>query len=350
MLNGEELKRYNRQIILPEIGLAGQEKLKSAKVLMIGAGGLGCQVLQYLAAAGVGNIGIVDNDTVDLSNLHRQVLYSSADVGKLKAVLAKEKLELQNPYIFVTDYTERLTLNNAKNICINYDLIIDGSDNFETRYLVNDICVALNKILVFGSIFKFEGQISVFNYFDGPNYRDVFPNAPSADEVPNCAEIGVLGVLPGIIGAYMANEAIKIICNIGEMLSGKLLTINALDNSTSIFKIIKQHSTIKLEEIIATAPIKPNDQEITIDKLNTWLSDSPNEIYLIDVRENYEFEEYNIGGINIPLYELKERIKEVPEGKKLIFCCQTGQRSKMAIQLLKQLYIGEIYSLKNGLI
>jgi len=350
MFDEEEIKRYNRQIILPEIGLLGQQKLKNAKVLMIGAGGLGCQVLQYLAAAGVGNIGIVDNDIVDLSNLHRQVLYSAADVGKLKVELAKQKLELQNPFILVTDYPERFTLNNAKNICKDYDLIIDGSDNFETRYLINDTCVALNKVLVFGSIFKFEGQVSVFNYNNGPDYRDVFHEAPSNDEIPNCAEIGMLGVLPGIIGAYMANEAIKIICNIGETLSGKLMTINALDNSTSIFKIKIQHEVIKQNEIFIPSPIKIVDQEITIDKLNTWLSDKTNDIYLIDVRENYEFEEYNIGGVNIPLYELKDHINELPVGKKLVFCCQTGQRSKIALQLVKSFYKGEMYSLKNGLI
>jgi len=343
MLKGEELKRYSRQVILPEIGISGQEKLKNAKVLMIGAGGLGCPVLQYLVAAGVGEIGIVDDDIVDISNLHRQILYGVNDVGGLKAVLAKEKLELLNPNVFITAYPVRFTSANAEAICGVYDLVIDGSDNFATRYLVNDTCVTLNKPLVFGSIFKFEGHISAFNFQNGPDYRDVFPEAPPADEVPNCAEIGVLGVLPGIIGTYMANEAIKIICGIGETLSGKLMTINALNNTISFFKVGKP------KQSIVKPTVKTIDQEITMDELNTWLLEYPDEICLIDVRETYEFEDYNIGRINIPLYELQDRIEELPSDKKLIFCCQTGQRSKMAIQLLKPLYKGEMYNLKNGL-
>lgn len=347
MLKREELKRYSRQIILPEIGITGQERLKNAKVLMIGAGGLGCPVLQYLVAAGVGKIGIVDDDIVDISNLHRQILYGVNDVGGLKAVVAKEKLELLNPDTFITAYRVRFTSANAEDICASYDLVIDGSDNFGTRYLVNDTCVALNKPLVFGSIFKFEGHVSVFNYQDGPDYRDVFPEPPPADEVPNCAEIGVLGVLPGIIGTYMANEAIKIICGIGETLSRKLMTINALDNTTSIFKVGKSQKQVQTKTISAGAHVPAN--ELMMDELNQWLSESGDEIYLVDVRETYEFEDYNIGGINIPLYELKDRIEELPQDKKLIFCCQTGQRSKMAIQLLKALYKGKMYNLKNGL-
>lgn len=350
MLKDEELKRYSRQMILPEIGLSGQEKLNSAKVLMIGAGGIGCPVLQYLAAAGVGEIGIVDDDIVDMSNLHRQILYSAADIGKPKAIIAKEKIGLLNPHINITCLNERFTVSNAEGVCKGYDLVIDGSDNFETRYLINDTCVALNKVLVFGSIFKFEGHVSVFNYNNGPTYRDVFPEPPPADEVPNCAEIGVLGVLPGIIGVYMANEALKIICGIGETLSGKLMTINALDNTTNVFKMSKQLKASKPQETIATEPLKAINYEITMDELNTWLSGFPDEICLVDVRETYEFDEYNIGGINIPLYELKEHIEELPENKKLVFCCQTGQRSKTAIQLLKPFYKGEMYSLKNGVI
>lgn len=349
MLAGEELKRYSRQIILPEIGLPGQEKLKGARVLMIGAGGLGCPVLQYLAAVGVGQIGIVDDDIVDLTNLQRQILYSTADVGKPKAITAKQKLELLNPHINITAFNERFTLANAESICKEYDLVIDGSDNFETRYLVNDTCLALNKVLVFGSIFKFEGHISVFNYHDGPNYRDIFPEPPAADEVPNCAEIGVLGVLPGIIGTYMANEAIKIICNIGETLSGKLMTINALNNTTNIFKIAKQQKQ-SIKAVALDPPILPANDEITMDDLHKQLVEFPDEIYLIDVRESYEFEDYNIGGINIPLYELKEHIESLPKNKKLVFCCQTGQRSKIAIHIVKPFYTGEMYSLKNSII
>jgi adenylyltransferase/sulfurtransferase len=240
MLEHEELKRYNKQIMLPEIGLSGQNKLKSAKVLMIGAGGLGCPILQYLTAAGVGEIGIVDDDVVDLSNLHRQILYSTNDIGKSKATVAKEKLQLLNPHVKITSYDERFTINNAEAICKNYDLVIDGSDNFETRYLVNDTCVTLKKVLVFGSIFKFEAHIAVFNNQNGPNYRDVFPSVPPTNEAPNCIEIGVLGVLPGIAGAHMANEAIKIICGTGQILSGKLMIINTFHNTTHVFNVAKQ--------------------------------------------------------------------------------------------------------------
>lgn len=351
MLGNVKLERYSRQVILPEIGLSGQKKLTNSKVLMIGAGGLGCPVLQYLAAAGVGTIGVVDNDLIDISNLHRQILYTTADIGKPKACIAKQKLELLNPHTNITAYKEQLTSTNAQKICNNYDLIIDGSDNFETRYLINDTCIALNKVLIFGSIFKFEGHVSVFNYQGGPNYRDVFPEVPFSNEVPNCAEIGVIGVLPGLIGMYMANEAIKIICGIGETLSGKFMSINALENTTSIFKVTKQQQEFNKHPVTVIAePIPSENHEISIDELNTWLQQTPDEIYLIDVREGYEFEDYNIGGTNIPLYELNERIGSLPHDKKLIFCCHTGQRSKMAIQLLKPAYKGKMYSLKNGIV
>lgn len=350
MLAREELKRYNRQIILPEIGLSGQQKLKAAKVLMIGAGGLGCPVLQYLVAAGVGKIGIVDDDLVDESNLHRQILYSSADVGKPKAVVAAEKLELFNPYVELTAYQERLTHENAEKLIGFYDLIIDGSDNFPTRYLVNDTCIRLNKTLVFGSIFKFEGQISVFNYLGGPQYRDIFPEAPANNEVPNCAEIGVLGVLPGLVGLYMANEAIKIICEIGETLSGKLMSVNALDNSVSVFKFGKQvHQKQQATEKQEVEIKEDNSQEISIEELENWLEKTPEEVYLIDVREEYEFEDYNIGGINIPFDELPGRINSLPKNKKIVFCCLSGQRSKMALELIKPVFDGELYNLKNGI-
>ncbi|MBB6108045.1 adenylyltransferase and sulfurtransferase [Mucilaginibacter lappiensis] len=347
MLEREELKLYNRQIILPELGLAGQEKLKVARVLMIGAGGLGCPVLQYLVAAGVGHVGIVDADVIDISNLHRQILYSIADVGKPKAETAKQKLEWLNPFVELTAYEERLNTENAARLINLYDLIIDGSDNFTTRYLVNDTCVALNKPLVFGSIFKFEGQVSVFNYQDGPNYRDVFPEPPPENEVPNCDETGVIGVLPGIIGTYMANEAIKIICDIGETLSGKLFSMNALDNSMNVYKITKQRQAI-------SAPVAANlaaspDREISMETLSNWLGETPDEICIIDVRETYEFDDYNIGGLNIPLYELQESVDIIPVDKKLVFICQTGQRSKIALQWTESHLKNEKYSLKNGI-
>ncbi|RYE10151.1 MAG: molybdopterin-synthase adenylyltransferase MoeB [Sphingobacteriaceae bacterium] len=349
MLAKEELKRYNRQIILPEIGLSGQEKLKASSVLMIGAGGLGCPVLQYLAAAGVGEIGIVDDDLVDESNLHRQILYSSADVGKSKAVVAAEKLKVLNPFVKLTSYQERFSAENAKKLTGNYTLIIDGSDNFPTRYLVNDTCVELNKTLVFGSIFKFEGHISVFNYQGGPQYRDIFPEAPAGNDVPNCAEIGVLGVLPGLIGLYMANEAIKIICETGETLSGKLMTVNALDNAVTVFKFKKQNHPQPSAENQKSVVKEAIPQEINTETLENWLENTPDEVFLVDVREDYEFEDYNIGGINIPFDELADQAANLPQNKKIVFCCRTGQRSKMAIELLKPVFKGEMYNLKNGI-
>ena len=349
MLEHEELKRYNRQIILPELGIEGQQKLKAARVLMIGAGGLGCPILQYLVAAGLGTIGIVDDDVVDISNLHRQILYSMADIGKPKATIAKQKLNQLNPFVNLTAYPERLTEANAARLVGLYDVIIDGSDNFPTRYLVNDTCAALNKPLVFGSIFKFEGHVSVFHYQDGPNYRDVFPEAPPENEVPNCAEIGVIGVLPGMVGTYMANEAIKIICGIGETLSGKLLTINVMDNSMSIFKIAGQKQIIPKAAAAEEKPAKIANDEISIDVLNSWMAETLDKVYLVDVREDYEFEDYNIGGVNIPLYELKDHINTVPKDKKLVFICQSGQRSKMAAKLVRTHFEGEIFSVKNGI-
>lgn len=349
MLTKEELKRYNRQIILPEIGLQGQQKLKAAKVLMVGAGGLGCPVLQYLVAAGVGEVGIVDDDLVDNSNLHRQILYSPADIGRPKAVVAAEKLKVFNPYVELTAYQERLTQKNAEELIEKYDLIIDGSDNFPTRYLVNDTCVTLNKTLVFGSIFKFEGHVSVFNYLGGPHYRDIFPEAPASNDVPNCAEIGVLGVLPGLVGLYMANEAIKIICEIGETLSGKLMTVNALDNSVSVFKFGKQVHQLQIKEEQKVEVKQDNNQEISIEELENWLEKIPEEVCLIDVREEYEFEDYNIGGINIPFDDLMDEAGSLPKNKKIVFCCRSGQRSKMAVALLKPVFEGELYNLKNGI-
>jgi len=346
MLEKEELKRYNRQIILPELGMEGQQKLKQASVLIVGAGGLGCPILQYLVAAGIGLIGIVDDDLVDISNLHRQILYNINDIGLNKADVAKEKLQLLNPHVRIISHPERLTENNSFFIFSGYDLVIDGSDNFPTRYLVNDTCVALNKPLVFGSIFKFEGQVSVFNYQNGPNYRDLFPEAPAADEAPNCADIGVIGVLPGIVGTFMANEAIKIICGIGDVLSGKLLTINALDVSVSLFNFgnVTNPSPAKIIPIHTRHSI----QEIDFTELERWISSVPEQIILVDVREFYEFEDFNIGGINIPLYELNDRATEIPEDKKVIFCCSTGVRSKQAMTLFRQLTNRDSVHLKDG--
>ncbi|QDW27136.1 molybdopterin-synthase adenylyltransferase MoeB [Pedobacter sp. KBS0701] len=344
MLIKEELNRYNRQMILPELGLKGQEKLKAAKVLVIGAGGLGCPVLQYLTAAGAGKIGMVDDDMVELSNLHRQILYNHTDIGLSKAKTAATKLKLLNPHVDFTAYHERFTADNAIAICQDYELVIDCSDNFTTRYLINDTCVELGKTLIFGSILQFEGQVAVFNHNSGPNYRDLYPAPPS--ENINCVEGGIIGILPGIIGLYMANEAVKLICSIGETLAGKLMTVNALNNMVLVFKIAqgKQAEIVKAETTVSTS------KEIDKTTLDQWLSESPDEIYLIDVREDYEHEEFNIGGVNISLYELTSSLKSIPKNKKVVCYCQTGQRSKMALQLLEGIYEGEVYSLTGKLL
>ena len=333
-MQAEERKRYSRQIILPEMGMAGQEKLKAAKVLVIGAGGLGCPVLQYLVAAGVGTIGVVDDDTVDVTNLHRQILYSPDDIGKGKAETAVQKLTAMNPYVNLTAIPVRLDESNAAEIISNYDLVIDGSDNFPTRYLANDICVELNKPLVFGSILRFEGQVSVFNYKGGPTYRCLFPEAEEGD---NCEVAGVIGILPGIIGTYMANEVIKVICEIGEILSGRLLVLNALGNTNNIFSFNRSSAypvKEKIETISITRPVANKIEEMFLEELESKLESGADDLYLIDVRENYEFEEDFIGGINVPLSEIPENIDIFPVDKTIVFYCTTGKRSRMAATLL----------------
>ncbi len=364
MLEPLELKRYSRQIILPEIGLNGQLQLKAAKVLVIGAGGLGCPVLQYLVAAGIGQIGIIDDDTVDITNLHRQILYSGNDLGLNKAITASIKLKLLNPHVIIEAYPVRINTDNAEKLLSAYDIIVDGSDNFLTRYLVNDTCLTLDKILVSGAIFKYEGQVAVFNYQHGPSYRDLFLDDTNSATTDNCAEVGVLGVLPGIIGAYMAGEVIKIICQIGEVLSGKLLTVNALDCSTYIFKIPSGKTDTKDAILLSKSQklLGQNDEialdkcktvsidvinSVTLKELHGWLSEQADQVMLIDVRENYEFEEGNLGGINIPIYELIEHLSEFQHVSKIVFYCQSGVRSKLAMQLVKPLFKGLTYILKT---
>lgn len=351
MLTTEEWSRYNRQLILPEIGIAGQEKLKQAKVLVIGAGGLGCPVLQYLVAAGVGYIGIADDDVVDATNLHRQVLYSMADLGRNKAETAAEKMALLNPFVQLQAIPVRLVQENIAAVMEPYDIIIDGSDNFATRYLVNDACVQTGKPLVFGSIFKFEGQVSVFNYKGGPTYRCLFPEPGNT---PNCAEIGVLGVLPGIIGCYMANEALKLICGIGEPLSGKLLVINTLDNTTQLLHFSR---TVPLAP---SAPVMPTTQtaaaagdiaNITAGELNRLLQEKTDTVFLLDVREEAEVERRTIPGAHhIPLGSLAQRVNELPAGKTIVVYCQSGKRSRLAAALLQtQLPQATVVQLQGGI-
>ena len=349
-LSQEENKQYNRHLILEDIGEDGQLKLKQAKVLVIGAGGLGCPILQYLTAAGVGKIGIIDHDTIDQSNLQRQILYSHDAIGQFKAEVAAQRLSGLNPFVNFEVYLQKLTSEVAIELFSKYDIVVDGSDNFPTRYLVNDAAVLTNKPVVFGSIYKFEGQVSVFNYNNGPTYRCLYPNAPKPNEVPNCSEIGVLGVLPGIIGSLQANEVIKLICGIGDVLSGKLLTYNALSMQQLILSFQKNES-IQVTELDADydflCGLPKSNLEITKNELESNL-----EYYnLLDVREDYERAQHHIGGQHIPLGDLKHRLDEVSQDKDLVVYCKAGMRSKMAIEIIKDSgFKMQLLNLKGGIL
>ena len=351
MLTPHELKRYNRHIIMSEVKLTGQEKLKKAKVLVIGAGGLGCPVLQYLTAAGVGFIGIIDDDKVEVSNLQRQILFRSDDIGKYKAKAAADAMSQLNPHTEFTVYQERLTVENTLEIIRHYDVIVDGTDNFETRYLINDSCVILGKPFVFGSIFKFDGQVSVFNYKNGPTYRCLFPTPPQ--DMPNCSQVGVLGVLPGIIGSYQANEVLKIILNIGDVLRGKLLTIDTLHNQQAVFsfKKIEENTNIKFlgdySSYQDTSCLLTSIETISVDELAESLED----VVLLDVREQNEFTICHLpNALLIPLDRLKESVSEIPRDKKVVIYCHHGSRSKSALKILSDDYgFKNLVSLEGGI-
>lgn len=343
-LSTGELVRYSRHLALPDFGLTGQLRLKNVKVLIIGAGGLGVPLLQYLAAAGIGTIGIVDFDRIEISNLQRQVLYNTAEEGLLKAKIAAQKIQNLNPEIQVNFYPVLLNRNNILTILENYDIVADGSDNFPTRYLVNDACVLLGKTLIYGSIFRFEGQVSVFNYLDkngqyGPNYRDLFPEPPPPNAVPNCAEGGVIGVLPGIIGSLQAAEVIKIAAGIGSNLSGQLLIFDLLSSNFHKFKIRKNQDLI-IEELIdyehfcnPKKTMEKKVKSISPADLKKLLTEEPQTI-LIDVREAYEQDIANIGGQLIPLGDVLKRKDEILQHTKVIFYCRSGRRSAEAIRQL----------------
>ncbi len=348
----EELKRYNRHILLPEIGLEGQEKLKNASVLVVGAGGLGCPVLLYLTAAGVGKLGIADFDVVDESNLQRQVLYTREDIGLPKAVQAKRRLLQLNPFVQIQPYPVKINRENVLDLFKEYDIIVDGSDNFATRYLVNDACVLLNKPLVFGSIFKFEGQVSVFNYKEGPTYRCLYPEPPKEGDVPNCSEIGVIGVLPGIIGTLQANEVIKLITGIGEVLSGKLLMFDALSMAftTIAFGMVAENKFIKelIDYEVFCGVSSVSIKEISSEELKQKLHRSE-DFQLVDVRTEDEFTLFNIGGILLPLSELERRREELLKDIEVVLICQSGKRSKIAAEILEEYGYQKVVSLKDGL-
>ena len=355
MLTEQELKRYNRHTILAEFGTEGQEKLKAASVLVIGAGGLGCPALQYLCAAGVGTIGIVDNDIVDISNLQRQILYTDQDVGKSKADIARLRLIAQNPLIQINAYPLRLTSKNALELFDDYDVILDGSDNFATRYLVNDACVMLKKPFVMGSIFKFEAQIAVFNFDGGPTYRCLYPDPPNAADVPNCSEIGVLGVLAGVVGSYQANEVIKILAGIGQTLSGRLLILNLLTMDFHSLKITLDQENLKIKSLIdyenfCNANITNMEiKEITVTDLKSRL-DNGDDIQIIDVREANEYEICNIGGELIPLGTIPESADKISRDKTVVVHCHHGMRSANAIMhLMHKEGFTNLVNLKGGI-
>ncbi len=360
-LTSEEIKRYARHLAIPNFGIPAQEKLKAARVLVVGVGGLGSPLLMYLAAAGVGTIGIVDDDQVDLTNLQRQILYGTQDIGQSKVKLARQKVKEINPLIQVNIYPERLTRQNAEKIIRDYDVVADGTDNFSTRYLVNDACVLFDKINVYASIFRFEGQVSVFNYLNkdnkrGPNYRDLFPEPPPPDLVPDCATGGVLGVLPGIIGSMQASEVIKVITGVGEPLAGRLFLFDAADFSTRILKIKKQPS-IAITQLIdydIFCGIKeehPSEYQELSPVDFRKLQNDPSPFHLIDVREPAEYAIDKISESHlIPLSSITKRLSEIPETGNIIIYCQSGQRSKRAIQkILKHKKISQLFNLTGGL-
>jgi len=364
----EELARYNRHIIIPEFGYEAQQKLKAAKVLVIGSGGLGSPVLLYLAAAGVGTIGIVDFDVVDDSNLQRQVLFGVDEIGKPKVEAAKRRLEALNPYIQLNIYNTHLNSQNALDILKDYDVIADGTDNFPTRYLVNDAAVLLGKPNVYASIFQFEGQVSVFNYRDkqgqlGPNYRDLYPTPPPPGLVPSCAEGGVLGVLPGIIGSLQALEVIKVITGVGDTLSGRFYIFDALNFESRTFRIKAREDnpingknpTIKAlidyEQFCGMRAVEEKPlKEITVKELYDWQVKGES-FQLIDVREPHEYEIVNIGGELIPLGTVSANNERFDRDRKVVVHCKTGGRSGKAIRELEEKFgYTNLYNLKGGIL
>lgn len=359
--SSDELAHYSRHLILPELNLEGQRKLKHSSVLVVGAGGLGCPVLQYLTAAGVGHIGIVDYDVVEASNLQRQVLFTTDDLGKPKARVAADRLSRLNPYIRFTIIDQKLTSENALEIMSPFDLICDGTDNFPTRYLVNDACVLLGKPNVHGAIYRFEGQVSVFNQKNkdgsrGPQYRDIFPHPPPPALAPNCAEGGVLGVLPGIIGCFQANEIIKIITGIGETLNGKMLLFDALTLETRLFKIARNPNLIVPEKLIdyedfcgmenkRSEPVP----EITVSELKNWM-DKGTDFQLIDIREPYEHAIASIGGLEIPQESIEQNLDKISGTTQVVILCRSGARSSKVVQKLRKLGFDNVLNLHGGLL
>ncbi len=369
VLSAEELARFNRHIILPQVGIEGQEKLKKSKVLCVGTGGLGSPIALYLSAAGVGTIGLVDFDVVDDSNLQRQIAHSTADIGRPKVESAREKLIGINPFLNVQLHGDGITRGNVRDIVRQYDLVVDGTDNFPTRYLVNDACVLEGKPLIYASIFQFEGQATLFNYAEGPCYRCLYPEPPPPGLVPSCAEGGVLGVLPGVIGVIQATEAVKIILGQGTTLSGRLLLYDALDMKFREVKLHRDpecpacgdHPTIgdveAYEQFCGLPPSEAADEEeilgegdITPLQLKALLDENP-DLYLLDVREPHELAICRIkNSWEIPLGVLPLRYAEVPRDKPVVVHCKVGGRSAQAVQFLQSKGYTNISNLAGGIL
>ncbi|MFB2876980.1 molybdopterin-synthase adenylyltransferase MoeB [Floridanema aerugineum] len=366
-LSKEEYERYSRHLILPEVGLEGQKRLKAASVLCIGTGGLGSPLLLYLAAAGIGRLGIVDFDIVDSSNLQRQVIHGTSWVGKPKIESAKNRILEINPNCQVDLYETRISAENALDIVKPYDIVVDGTDNFPTRYLVNDACVLLDKPNVYGSIFRFEGQATVFNYEGGPNYRDLYPEPPPPGMVPSCAEGGVLGILPGIIGVIQATETIKIIIGKGTTLNGRLLLFNALEMKFRELKLRPNpirpviEKLIDYEQFCGITQAKAEEAkqqmemaEMTVKELKQLLDSGADDFVLIDVRNPGEYEIAKIpGAVLVPLPDIErgegvEKVKQLLNGHRLIAHCKMGGRSAKALGILKQAGI-EGTNVKGGI-
>lgn len=373
-LTNEQVKRYSRHLIMPEVGVEGQEKLINSSVLCIGAGGLGSPLALYLAAAGVGHLGVLDFDVVDFSNLQRQIIHSEKTVGELKVESAKKRILELNSDIKVTTYNEMLTSENAMEIIKDYDVIVDGTDNFATRYLVNDSCVLLGKPNVYGSIFRFEGQVSVFDAKKGPCYRCLYPEPPPPGMVPSCAEGGVLGILPGIIGTLQAAETVKLIIEKGNPLIGRLLFLDVLEMQPREMKLRKdpncpicgENATIKelidyeefcgigrgelgQEETTKREESEEDVLEINIDQFKE-IRDNGNDVVVLDVREYHEYDICNIeGSVLIPLGEIADRIDELNEDDEIIVHCHHGGRSMKATQFLKDKGFKNVKNLAGGI-
>jgi sulfur-carrier protein adenylyltransferase/sulfurtransferase len=363
-LNNDEILRYSRHLIMPEVGMEGQQKLKAARVLCVGAGGLGSPLALYLGAAGVGTLGIVDFDVVDYTNLQRQIIHSTADVGRKKLESAAEKLTAINPFLNIQTFETRLTSENALEIFRDFDIIADGTDNFPTRYLVNDACVLTGKPNVYGSIFRFEGQASVFATEEGPCYRCLYPEPPPPGLVPSCAEGGVLGILPGLVGVIQATEVIKLILGTGDPLIGRLLLVDALGMKFRELKLRKNpdcpacgtHPTVtKLIDYQEFCGIRGEEKavsngvpEIQAEDLKRRL-DKKDDIFVLDVREPHEYQICNLGGYLIPLNDLPKRVNELDSSREIVVHCKMGGRSAKAVAFLQQAGFKKVLNLAGGI-